>query len=491
MKAVPIMIQGTHSDAGKSMMVTALCRIFARKGYAVAPFKSQNMALNSYITIDGREIGRAQGVQAEAAGVEAETMMNPVLIKPTKDDESQIVVHGKPLRNMKASEYRKEYYETAKQVIREAYQSLAGRFDRIVIEGAGSPAEVNLNDRELVNMSIARMADAPVILVGDIDRGGVFASLVGTLQLLDPVDRKRVCGVIINKFRGDVSLLQPGLDWFEAYAGIPVLGVVPFLEDAAMDAEDSLSLHQYSRFPDDAKDLDIAVIHLPRISNFTDIDPFRFETDCHVRLVQKPEELGKPDLIILPGTKNTLEDCQFMKELGLDRAVRRLHLQGTIIFGICGGYQMMGEKIHDPQKVESEAIEVEGIGIFPLKTTMLTEKRTVRSSMKVHFSGEELDIQGYEVHMGRTERTGDVDSFLDGSVSDGAYGTYFHGVFHNDKFRHLFLNQLRKRKGLQEAEAHVLYEQLRLEAYDRLAAHVTGFLDVDRLEDIMEQYQRR
>lgn len=331
------MIQGTHSDAGKSMIATAFCRIFKEDGYQTAPFKSQNMALNSYITMDGKEIGRAQGIQAEAAGVEATTNMNPILIKPTRDHESQIVVHGKPLRNMFAFQYRQEFFNEGLNVITESYKELASHYDRIVIEGAGSPAEVNLNDRELVNMRVAKIAQAPVVLVGDIDKGGVFASLVGTLQLLPDEHKPRVIGVLINKFRGDLELLKPGLKWFEEYTGVPVLGVIPYMHDVEIDAEDSLSLRNYSTLVNPLKEIDIAVISYPRISNFTDIDPLSLEEDCHVRLVTKPSQLGTPDLIVLPGSKNTIEDAQFLQESGLDLAINQvLNATNAHVIGICG-----------------------------------------------------------------------------------------------------------------------------------------------------------
>lgn len=275
-KALPIMFQGTNSDVGKSVVVTAFCRIFAQDGYVTAPFKSQNMALNSYITIDGKEIGRAQGVQAEAAGITATTDMNPILIKPNRDHESQIVVHGKPYKNMEAGAYRQEFFQTGIRLIQESLSVLFENYERLVIEGAGSPAEINLNDRELVNMRVARMANAPVILIGDIEKGGVFASLVGTLQLLEPEDRDRVIGVIINKFRGDLQLLEPGLTWFEEYTGKKVLGVIPYMENLNIDAEDSVILQQYTSAPNSEKELDIAVIRYPRISNFTDVDPLFF-----------------------------------------------------------------------------------------------------------------------------------------------------------------------------------------------------------------------
>ncbi|MEH7479736.1 cobyric acid synthase, partial [Neobacillus drentensis] len=304
-KALPLMFQGTNSDVGKSVVVTAFCRIFAQDGYKTVPFKSQNMALNSYITVDGKEIGRAQGVQAEAAGIQATTDMNPILLKPNRDNQSQIVVHGKPYKNMEAGRYRREFFQTGLTLIQQSLSALSQNYERIVIEGAGSPAEINLNDREMVNMRIAKMADAPVILIGDIEKGGVFASLVGTLQLMEPADHDRVIGVIINKFRGDIRLLESGLTWFEEYSGKPVLGVIPYLENLNIDAEDSVILNQYTSTQNTEKELDIAVIQYPKISNFTDVDPFFAEPDCHVRFITRADQLHDPDLVILPGSKNT------------------------------------------------------------------------------------------------------------------------------------------------------------------------------------------
>lgn len=332
-KALPIMFQGTNSDVGKSVVVTAFCRIFAQDGYVTAPFKSQNMALNSYITIDGKEIGRAQGVQAEAAGITATTDMNPILIKPNRDHESQIVVHGKPYKNMEAGAYRQEFFQTGIRLIQESLSVLFENYERLVIEGAGSPAEINLNDRELVNMRVARMANAPVILIGDIEKGGVFASLVGTLQLLEPEDRDRVIGVIINKFRGDLQLLEPGLTWFEEYTGKKVLGVIPYMENLNIDAEDSVILQQYTSAPNSEKELDIAVIRYPRISNFTDVDPFFFEPDCHVRFITGPEQLGQPDLVILPGSKNTIDDLYFLKNSGLAQKIIEMYAKKRLQVG--------------------------------------------------------------------------------------------------------------------------------------------------------------
>lgn len=321
-----LMVQGTASDVGKSVIVTALCRIFAQDGFRTAPFKSQNMALNSYVTPDGREIGRAQGVQAEACGIAATTDMNPVLIKPTGDMHSQIVVHGQPLKRLSAADYREKFLPEAKPLVMDALNRLRRQYDIVLMEGAGSPAEINLKQRDIVNMNLAGWADAPVILVGDIDRGGVFAFLVGTLELLEPEERARVKGFIINKFRGDLSLLQPGLDWLERRTGIPVLGVLPYLPDLDVEAEDSVVLDTYPSAAESAGEqaaVDIAVIRYPRISNFTDFAPLAAEPDVSLRYVDKPADLGQPDAIILPGTKDTIGDLSFLREQGWDLAIRR------------------------------------------------------------------------------------------------------------------------------------------------------------------------
>lgn len=498
------MVQGTHSDAGKSLLVTALCRIFTEKGCKTAPFKSQNMALNSYITPDGKEIGRAQGVQAEAAGIAAHTDMNPILIKPEGESRSQIVVHGKPYKTMQAGEYRQDFYEKGLELIRGSYASLAGQYDRVVIEGAGSPAEVNLNDREIVNMRVAREVNAPVILVGDIDKGGVFASLVGTLQLLDPEDRKRIIGVVINKFRGDLSLLQPGLDWFETYSGVPVLGVIPHIDGLAIEAEDSLALSQFSTVKNHAKELDIAVIHYPRLSNFTDADPLALEPDCHVRLVKTAEELGAPDLILLPGSKNTLEDLQTMKASGLADVIRTLAETGeAVVMGICGGYQMLGEKLDDPSGIESEAIGAEGMGLIPVLTTTLTDvKQTVLTEGKAHYNGRNIAVKGYEIHMGRSSMEKGwqgrpfielADGSVDGFINDDetVMGTYFHGIFENDQFRECVLNDLRHRKGLAQITGRTSFQSVKEESFEKLAGVVRERLDMDRIEAEMAFFQKK
>lgn len=498
-KTLPLMIQGTSSDAGKSAIATAFCRIFAQDGYKTAPFKSQNMALNSYVTLDGKEIGRAQGVQAEAAGIVATTDMNPILIKPTRDAESQIVVNGEPYANMKALAYRSDFFDEGLRIIKESYQRLADSYERIVIEGAGSPAEVNLNDRELVNMRVARLTNAPVILVADIERGGVFASLVGTLQLLEPADRERVIGVIINRFRGDLSLLQPGLDWFESYTGVPVLGVVPFIPDLWIDAEDSLILHRYQGRQETAKELDIAVIRYPRIANFTDVDPFFVEPDCRVRYVSRPEELGQPDLIVLPGSKNTLEDLQFLRETGLAGRILQLHReQACMLIGICGGYQMLGEWIHDPAGVESPLQSLEGLGLIPMVTTLEQRKTTVLSRGIARFSGKQIELEGYEIHMGRSIFQQNDSAFIqlengtDGycDAQEKRIGTYFHGLFHNDEFRTLLLNKLRVDKGLAPIHERPSFVALREQGYDLLADTVRRHVRLDAIEKKMKEFQQ-
>ncbi len=496
-RAKPIMIQGTHSDAGKSIFVTALCRIFYQDGYLTAPFKSQNMALNSYITLEGKEIGRAQGIQAEAANVNATTVMNPILIKPTGEYQSQIVVHGVPIDNMKAQEYREGYYERAKSIIKTSLDQLLTTYERIVIEGAGSPAEINLNDRELVNMSIAKMADAPVILVGDIDKGGVFASLVGTLQLLTKEEQERVVGVVINKFRGDISLLEPGLKWFEEYTGKPVLGVIPYIPELLIDSEDSLSLQKYTSKQNEHKDLDIAVIQYSRISNFTDIDPFEFEPDCHVRLVTRAGQLGQPDLIILPGSKNTIEDLLYIKNKGIVQEIVAAFQKGSVIFGVCGGYQMLGEEVSDPEQIESTHKAIKGLGLLPIKTILKRTKTTTRSNGYIHFCSEHVFVEGYEIHMGETRRTSNSSSFIhvahekdDGTINENetCMGTYFHGIFHNDQFRNVFLNQLRQRKGLASINDRNSFVDKKHSEYDRLAGYIRQSVDINNLYRIIDNF---
>ncbi|MFD1037816.1 cobyric acid synthase [Virgibacillus byunsanensis] len=496
-KAVPLMIQGTHSDAGKSAIATAFCRIFTQDGFNTAPFKSQNMALNSYVTADGKEIGRAQGVQAEAAGVIATTDMNPILIKPTGAYQSQIVVHGKPFKNMQAGEYRQDFFQQGLKLIRDSYYRLAASYERIVIEGAGSPAEINLNDRELVNMRVAQIAKAPVILVGDIEKGGVFASLVGTLQLLQPEGREKVVGVIINKFRGDVSLLQPGLTWFEEYTNVPILGVIPHIDNLLIEAEDSVVLDSYSSHKDTSKVIDIAVIRHPMISNFTDMDPFFEENDCHVRFVQSADDLADPDLLILPGSKNTLADMQFLHRIGLANRILDLAEKDTTIVGICGGYQMLGTSITDAYEVESLHRKVKGLGLFPMQTAITQEKTTVQSEGLARYGEKTIPVSGYEIHMGESHFEAESSPFIklsdrtEGAISEdrNIIGTYFHGIFHNDLFREIVLNDIRSKKGLAPLLHRRSFAQKRKEGFDLLAKVVRDNVQLTRIYQLMNDFQ--
>lgn len=516
--APTIMLQGTASDVGKSILTAALCRIFVQDGYRTAPFKSQNMSLNSYITPDGKEIGRAQGLQADACRIAATTDMNPILLKPKKDMVSQVVVHGKPLRDYEARAYREEYLAQAEAIVKESLLRLRTAYDLVVIEGAGSPAEVNLKDRDIVNMRLAGWADAPVLLVADIDRGGVFASIVGTLEILEPHERDRVKGFIINKFRGDVSLLQPGLDWLEHKTGKPVLGVVPYLPNLGLEDEDSASLDAKlagAAGPQagSAKDagvrrLDIAVVRLPRLSNFTDFDPLPEEPDVTLRYVTAPEHLGSPDAVILPGSKNTVDDLLFLRDTGLEAALLNYVRQGGELAGICAGYQMLGRRLLDPDRLESEAGgELVGLGLLPAETRFTPDKRTVRVAGTAAMPGEDeprYAIQGYEIHMGRTVFTepvrhpfriaptrpdGGPEGELHGDGADACggrvWGTYVHGILHNDGFRREWLNRLRRRRGW-EPVAEVLDLAGRREAaFDRLAGHVRQHLDMKRIYEMI------
>lgn len=509
------MVQGTASDVGKSVLVAALCRIMLQDGYRVAPFKSQNMSLNSYVTPDGKEIGRAQGMQADACKIAATTDMNPILLKPTKEMVSQVVVHGKPLRDYDARSYRELYLPVAEQIVKDSLKRLRRAYDAVVIEGAGSPAEVNLKDRDIVNMRLAGWADAPVVLVADIDRGGVFASIVGTLEILEPEERERVKGFIINKFRGDVGLLKPGLDWLEQRTGKPVLGVIPYLRELGLEDEDSASLdakrrqHSYAETTDTTKDskLDVAVIRLPRISNFTDFDPLFAESDVRVRYVTAAGQLGSPDAVILPGSKNTVEDLLYLRKTGLEAEIAAYAKKGGRLAGICGGYQMLGLTLRDPLHVESEHDEVEGLGFFPAETVFAAEKRTeqVVGFAADSFGGDSAyAIEGYEIHMGHTRFLEPVrQPFRIGLAQDGdnrelhpegcmspdgaVWGTYVHGILHNDGLRRDWLNRLRSDKGWEPLPCTVFYRERREAAFDRLASHVRSHLDMKRIYAMMTE----
>ncbi|MGE7607143.1 cobyric acid synthase [Peribacillus frigoritolerans] len=494
MKARSIMIQGTSSDVGKSLICTAFCRVFSNKGLRVVPFKSQNMALNSYVTLDGGEIGRAQGVQAEAARITATTDMNPILLKPKQDMVSEVIVHGKHFLDMNAKSYRSQFVQEAMPIIRKSVEKLQDEYDIIVLEGAGSPAEINLKDRDIANMRMAKLTDAAVILVADIDRGGVFASIIGTLALLDQDERDSVKGIIINKFRGMRELLDDGIEWVEKETGIPVLGVLPYL-DVNIEAEDSLALSSL-RFKKPKKaefPIDVAVLRFPRISNFTDVDPFFDEPGVGVRLVSSVHELGNPDLLILPGTKNTMEDLEWLKRMGLDGVIDERRKQGTMIFGICGGFQMLGTKLFDPDAVEGDGENAEGLSLLPVETVFQAEKKTVQMEgiLSAGIMERQMKLNGFEIHLGRTTLKSQVRPFLllkdgreDGAISNDnkVMGTYLHGIFHNRLFTRLLVNQIRRNKGLDEVKENVQSDsERREEAYNLLASHLEENIDMDTI----------
>ncbi len=494
MTAKTLMVMGTHSNAGKSLLVTALCRIFARRGYRVAPFKAQNMALNAGVTPAGDEIGRATIVQAEAAGIAPHVDMNPVLLKPESDGRSQIVLNGRPYGHLHA-----ENWHTLKpllwQHVTAALDRLRARTDLVIIEGAGSPAEINLKAGDIVNMRVAQYATAPTLLVGDIDRGGVFAALVGTMVLLEPAERALIKAFVINKFRGDIRLLGDGLTMLQARAfDTPTLGVIPFLPNIGIAAEDSVALEKTSA-PTANDALEIAVVHLPHISNFDDFDPLAAETGVSVRYLQSVAEWGNPDAVILPGTKTTLTDLQWLRETGLADALRKFVDSGGYVAGICGGYQMLGEIIADPDGVEAAPGSITGgLALLPLKTIFGGDKRTVQvegklvAPVKPFAAVQQSAIHGYEIHMGRSTPTAEAQTLCaigaearpDGLISaDGrVWGTYLHGIFDNDPFRHAWLHALGWRGEAQSFD--------RQRSYDRLADHVAAHLDMAQLQRIID-----
>ena len=493
-----LMVQGTASHVGKSVLVSALCRIFRQDGYRVAPFKAQNMSNNSYVTADGREIGRAQAVQADAAGVEARVEMNPILLKPEADHISQVVVMGRPLLTAKAKDYfglKPQLWEA----VHTSLDSLRADFDIVVVEGAGSPAEITLKKNEIVNMRVARYANAPVLLCGDIDRGGIFAFLVGTLELLEPEERELIKGFIINKFRGDPGLLTDGITWLEERTGIPVAGLVHYYRDIHVPEEDSVALDDAPAARSQAV-LVVAVIQLPHISNFYDFDPLARHSGVELRYVDSTAQLGRPDLVILPGTKTTIPDLAWMNEQGLSQAVKELHAGGAAVVGVCGGYQMLGTKVSDPEHIESSITEIDGLGLLNLTTVFEGSKETHRINGRVVAATGLLagasgtPVSGYEIHMGRTvgegfsppfriedrgdvpvTGAGDLDGALDASGS--VMGTYIHGLFHNGELRTAMLNELARRKGVSLPD---LTNELDLDReYDKLADWVRSSLDMD------------
>ena len=480
-KARCIMVQGTMSGAGKSLLCAALCRIFAQDGYRTAPFKSQNMALNSFVTRDGLEMGRAQVVQAQAAGVEPDVRMNPILLKPSSDIGSQVIVNGEVRGDMPAKEYFRRKKALIPDILR-AYDGLASEFDIIVIEGAGSPAEINLKADDIVNMGLARLVAAPVLLAGDIDRGGVFAQLYGTVELLEPDERARICGLIINKFRGDVEILRPGLAMLEEKTRLPVVGVVPYLK---VDIEDEDSLSDRLQQKNAVKPLDVAIVRLPHISNFTDFMPLEQHPLLGVRYVQAARELGMPDLIILPGTKNTVNDLLWLRQCGLETAVQKLARRGTPVLGVCGGYQMLGGMLDDSAGTESGRPQtLRGLELLPTRTVFTLEKRRaqVTATAAAPFAGAALT--GYEIHTGRTTVEGApfctlADGTPDGCVQGSVFGTYLHGLFDSGELTEKLAAMLCCRKGLApETAAPLTMQAYREQQFDLLADGVRRALDM-------------
>lgn len=491
-----VMFQGTASDAGKSWLAAAVCRILANRGQKVVPFKSQNMALNSFITDKGDEMGRAQVFQAEAARVKPDVRMNPILLKPSTDKDSQVIVMGKVLEDMDAVSY---YHFKRKLIpqIMAAYNTLATENDVVVLEGAGSPAEINLNENDIVNMGMAKMADAPVILVADIDKGGVFASIYGTIKLMSAADQQRIKGIIINKFRGDKSLLEPGNKMIEELTGIPVIGVLP-MSDIDIDEEDSVSLSRKPRRKDIQRDLDVAVIDLNKISNFTDIHSLKIQPDVSVRYVLTASELGTPDLLILPGSKNTNEDLAALRKNGLADAIMRAHRDGSRVVGICGGYQILGRMLHDPTGIESPIKEQEGLGLLDTETTFNEEKTTTQAVAKRN----NYILKGYEIHMGTTklgpnatpfstikETNGQSENREDGAINnDGTViGTYLHGIFDNPYWTRHLLNQIRTAKGMAPlVDTTVSISDYKDQQYERLAQLFAQNVDMEKFDQILQ-----
>jgi adenosylcobyric acid synthase len=492
------MVQGTASSVGKSLVVAGLCRLFRRAGLRVAPFKAQNMALNAAVASDGGEIGRAQAVQAEAAGIDATVEMNPILLKPEGDSRSQVVLRGRPWRRMSAAEYHAVKPEL-RGVVRECLTSLRARVDLVVIEGAGSPAEVNLKDRDIVNMDVAKAADAPVLLVGDIDRGGVFAAFVGTMALLEPDERARVAGFVFNKFRGDRALLEPGFELLRERTGVPTLGVLPWLRDLRIADEDSVALDDRRGAPlPAAGELDVAVVRLPRISNFDDFAPIEQEPGVRLRFVERPADARGADLLVLPGTKSTLPDLAWLRASGFAAEVIARAARGEPVLGVCGGCQMLGARLEDPHGVESGIPAADGLALLPLVTRFEPEKLTARCRARAAGAGflapaDGGDVEGYEIHMGTVARTdGGPPAFAiharngapcgaaDGAARGAVVGTLIHGILENDSVRAALLDHLRARRALAPVPV-VPRAAVREAAYDRLALAIRDGLDWERL----------
>ncbi|MBR2773623.1 MAG: cobyric acid synthase [Selenomonadaceae bacterium] len=477
-----LMIQGTSSHVGKSILTAALCRIFFREGRRVAPFKAQNMALNSFVTADGLEMGRAQVAQAEAANLAPRVEMNPVLLKPTGNQTSQVIINGRAVGVMSAAAYHQGYSLKAFEAVKAALQTLSAEFDTIIIEGAGSPAEVNLKANDIVNMRVAKYLNAPVILVADIDRGGALASLVGTLELLDDDERDLVKGLVINKFRGDVNLLLPAVDFLERKTAKPVLGIVPFIDRLGIDDEDSVSLDDKTS---SGGDVTIAVVRLGKLSNFTDFDSLAGEADVNLFYATTPNELDAADVIILPGSKNTSEDLLALRANHFADKVLRCSTQGAAVVGICGGFQMLGRKIFDPLRTESNHTELDGLNLLPIETTFTADKftRQVKLDVDFEFLGSRIisrDLDGYEIHAGESNLHGQRII-----AAGNVFGTYVHGIFDNDDFRRQFLNAVRRKKGLEPLTSTRNVRAEKQKSYDRLAKVVRDNLNMNLLEEIL------
>ncbi len=495
--ASPLMIQGTCSGAGKSLLVAGLCRIFADRGLKVAPFKAQNMALNSFITHEGAEIGRAQALQAEAARVEPHVDMNPVLLKATGQKGCQVILDGTVHSDMTAREYY-AFKDSAWKYVTAAYERLSSKHDLIVIEGAGSPAEINLMKEEIVNMRVARHLGSPVLLVGDIERGGVFASFAGTVSLVGD-DAKLIKGFVINKFRGDKDILDPGLDMIFERTGIPTLGVLPYFRDHGLDEEDGLALDglMASSSGDGTGRLKAVVVRLGYISNFTDFDPLRHDPSVELVYSRSADEIANADLVIVPGTKNTVHDLLALREAGLDKAIKRAAQKGTTVVGVCGGLQMLGARILDPDGVESERKETEGLGLLDIETEFRGVKVTSRSEGTTSLYGYGGSVRGYEIHMGITRAgNGEMGAFdvtrlkagekvADGSVKDNVWGTYLHGIFDDDGFREAMLESVRNERRIDGARVPFSYQDFREHGMDRWARFLEEHLDMKAIEALI------
>ncbi|MEW6108269.1 MAG: cobyric acid synthase [Nitrospirota bacterium] len=522
--AKSLMIQGTGSGVGKSLIVSGLCRIFSDMGIRVAPFKSQNMALNSFITGDGGEIGRAQALQAEAARVVPSVDMNPILLKASGEAGCQVILNGRVHSNMKANEYY-EFKNEAWDAVTKAYERLSKKYDLIVIEGAGSPAEINLSKDEVVNMRVARHTKSPVILVGDIDKGGVFAAFCGTIELLknpssSPFTKGGMGGLcdadyikafIINKFRGDMNILKPGLEMIRERTGRPVLGVIPYLGDLGLHEEDGVPIERLKQFKpfERFKPLRIVVLRLRYISNFTDFDPFMYEPDVELIYSLREDDIENADLLVIPGSKNTVKDLFFLKEYGIEQSIKRAAGKGIPLIGVCGGYQMLGKKIYDIHRIESEYMEIDGLGLLDIETTFEKIKTTCQVEAEIQNTEYRIQnkdkknpdsglwglgsvLKGYEIHMGKT--TGNVGLFrinrssgfvLDGSRKENVWGTYIHGIFDNDIFRRGLINSLRLKKGLRPIEETIDFSRLRDDSLDRWAGIIRDSVDMKFIEELI------